>query len=764
MNEAFIFGLFLVDAGMVAVNAWLALRAVGGGTSGRLEPFLSWGLMFIAVVAGSGAILGLTGTLGRGGFFVLHAGLLALLLAGRRRHRRADATAARDWLAGLRQLPAGPDWSSRGAAGLGLLALLLAMLGAAADPLVLDVLTYRLPRIALWLEEGRIVHFAAADPRLDYMPWVPDLFGAWLLGAATGGWPLVAVAQTFGGTLLLGATIGLAREAGLGRGAAIGAATLMLGLANVAVQFTTPQTDLFAAGTLAAAFCLWQGAHRRGEGSFSAGLGAALALGAKGTVFYIAPGLLVVVAYLLARHRSGWRAWALTLGGAFAGVVLWVLPAGAMNLATHGGVFGPADAVRLHHGERPPGLGGRMEKLWLNLRSSAVQLFDPHAQPAGLRGPARQAGVALLRHLPEPAGDPFAFAQLSRRFTLAGVMDYPRPDADVLGCGLLAVIAFLAAGGTLLISGRGPAVRPLVLAGAGAVVVYVLFQHAVVQWHGWAFRFMVLAAPWWAVTVAAGVEAWAPRWRAFGWSVLLAAGGSVFWHVTTQTPQAGWRAFAHPEGAPTHFVQQSWARWARTLRPEGSSLWLASDHNRPIAAFLRQLPPRSVHLMSLPTAATDTAEELLAGKPGWLVVSLARFIGREGRVQVRTWINPGAEGDSYSLAAYRRLAPGESPAAVLYRNRRTDTAENVRRSLLVRNWSQDPVSLQIFNPRTETCHWLVIAPDREYQGEVAAGATAELALALPADSLTELLVVFGCAPAGPAPAVALSARSAPDPG
>lgn len=752
MKEVFIFTLFLADAAIVAVAAWLALCAAGGKTNGRIEPLLGWGLMLVAVVAGSGVGLGFIGALGPAGFLVAHAALLGLLGFWRRGSWRGDLAAGLEWFSDLRRMLMEPDWPARGAAGLGLLVLTLAALAAAAEPAVLDVITYRLPRIALWLDEGRIFHFAAADPRLDYMPWVPDLCAVWLLGATTGGWPLVSLVQTFGGALLLAATLGLARQAGLGRGAALGAAALVLGLANVAVQFTTAQTDLFTAGVLAAAFCLWQAALRRREGSVIGGLGAALALGSKGTVFYAAPGLLLLVGYLLWQHRPGWREWRRTLGGAAVGVMLWVLPAGAMNLATFGGVFGPAEAVRLHHGE--PGLGftNRTKKLWLNLRSSAVQLFDPHAQPAGLRSPARAAGLALL---PDAADDPYEFEQFNRRQALAAVMGYPSPDVDVLSCGVLAVGAFLLAAGTLLVRRPVTAGRRLVLAGALVVIGYVLCEHAVVQWHVWAFRFMVLVAPWWAVTVAAGLEASPRRLRVAGWVVLLAASGSVFWHVTTRTPQAGWLALARPEGAPARIIPQAWRDWSRTLGPAGSPLRVALEHNRPLAAFLRQLPPRTVRLMRPPADPSITAEAMTAGQPGWLLVPLQRFIGREGRVQVRTWINPGPEGDDCSLAAYRSLAPGENPFPVLYRNQRTDAAGNIRRSLLVRTWDSGPVGLQFFNPRPEACRWLVITPTQEYRGEVAAGGTAETELPLPADALTELLVLFSGPPGGPAPVVAL---------
>src|SRR5258706_9278904 len=40
---------------------------------------------------------------------------------------------------------------------------------------MLDSLTYRLPRIWLWLQEGRVHHVLSAEPRLNYMPQVWEL-------------------------------------------------------------------------------------------------------------------------------------------------------------------------------------------------------------------------------------------------------------------------------------------------------------------------------------------------------------------------------------------------------------------------------------------------------------------------------------------------------------------------------------------------------------------------------------------------------------
>jgi len=52
-----------------------------------------------------------------------------------------------------------------------LLVALLALVAAVIyPPTMLDSITYRLPRILLWLQENRVEHFQTADARLNYMP------------------------------------------------------------------------------------------------------------------------------------------------------------------------------------------------------------------------------------------------------------------------------------------------------------------------------------------------------------------------------------------------------------------------------------------------------------------------------------------------------------------------------------------------------------------------------------------------------------------
>ncbi|MBI2497509.1 MAG: hypothetical protein HYV75_06185 [Opitutae bacterium] len=415
-------------------------------------------------------------------------------------------------------------------------------------------------------------------------------------------------------------------------------------------QFTSAYTDLFTAGVFTSAFYLWLAALRRREGSALGGAGVALAFGAKGTMFYLAPGALLVAAWLGWRERAAWPAWRRTLlAGGLAAAVL-VAPGMVRNVRTYGGPFGPAAAMAQQHGD---GFSGG--KLALNLRTMLAQLLEPNAQPPGLRGISRRAGEALAGGL--PAADPFSFEGIDRRTEMQKVLRLPEPDADVVSCGLLPVVLFL--GGLLLARLRSRAVGAelVLLLGAGTVL-FGLSLYGLLQWHSYSFRFWTLVAPWMAVAAAWGLEALPRGLRTGTWLLVAAGTAAVFWHSTLHTYQSGWQAVVHPERALSYSVFAQTRGWARTLAPAGGTLHVALPVNRPLAAFMRTGTDRRVELQAL-SALPATAAAAVQSLDGWLVVPARHFAGREGGVEKRTWLFYGDEKSPFSLAAYRR--PGVTP-------------------------------------------------------------------------------------------------------
>ena len=338
-------GIFLADTVVTGAAAWLIVRATRHSGYGFLEAFLAWAWACVALIAGAGVILGLVGGFGAWGFLALHGAVFALLGGARRRQFASDLAAAVDLARQFRSV-----FETRGPARLLALALLtvlaaLTIIAASAESAVVDALTYHLPRIGHWLQAGEIGIIPGPDTRLNFVAVLPDIVMAWLVGASREGYGLLVLAQAIGGIMAVGATVGLARQTGLGRSASILAGALLLGMGNVVAQFTAAQTDLFTAGVFAVAFYLWLAALRRGEASVLGALGAGLALGAKGTLFYLAPGALLWVGWLIWQHRLPWAGWRRTLLAAALGLGLFAAPAFLRNWRAYGDPLGPAKST-----------------------------------------------------------------------------------------------------------------------------------------------------------------------------------------------------------------------------------------------------------------------------------------------------------------------------------------------------------------------------------------------------------------------------------
>ena len=722
--------------------AWLLACAAGHARRGVIEPALAWGLAVMALIAGAGVVLGETGGFGPIGFLALHAVALALLLFARRATLRADATAGWIWIGDLRAV-----FATRGAAGwlaggLGGVLAALSLLAAGAEPAIFDALTYRLPRMAHWLQDGRIQILATEDARLNFVAGLAEIVGAWLLGASREGFALVALTQAAGGLLAVGATCGLARFSGLNRTGALLAVALLLGMANIVAQFTSVQTDLLTTGLFAAGFHLWLCAWRRGEIPWISLVGVGLALGAKGTVFYLGPGALIWVVYLIWQHRGSGRQWSASILIGAGAVALFAGPGFLRNARAYGDPLGPAEWVKKHHAGFTS-MGDLARKLRWNLGASFAQNLDPHSQPRPLRDMARTMGLALADRLPER--DPYTLDGLNRRETLhALVLERATPDADVAAFGVVALLLFAAGGALALAHRRRPDAR-LVLVWAGGVIAFGVFFHAMHQWHPFAFRYLALAAPWIAIVGAWGLEQLPTRARRVAWALVLIAAVDVAAHIVLRTHQSGWRAVVQPERSRGVFVTQSWRTWSEQL---DGPLAIALPGERPIAAFYRQAHARRVDFVAGAGAGVATAETLARTAPGWVIVPAARFLGVEGRVAARTWLFAGREESPFSIAAYRALRPGETPAPVLYRHRRERRGPEVNHELLVRTWTAEPVVLTVRNGDGFEWEFSVVTPAGRSTGVAAANAVTPLSIPLPADAVAEVQLTFRARAAG----------------
>jgi hypothetical protein len=728
--------VFIADAIVVAVTAWIALCAIGQSRKGLLETSLGWPLLGLAWIVGSGALLGLCGGLSRAGFFLSHViGLTALLIF--RREWREDWKKWIGWLADWWRLLRSATPVGVAIVALILIVLFLAGLAARSEPSIFDALTYRLPRIGQWLQDGRISIFQTDDPRLNYMPVGPDLVITWLLGATDHGFWLAPLSQLIGGVLLLAATFGLARVGGLGRQAALGAVVLVLGMANVSAQFTLIQSDLFTAGVFAASYVLWQRAWMRDEGSWLGGIGVGLAWGSKGTLFYLAPGAALWVGWLIYRRGWSWPLLRPTVHGAALALLIFVGPSYYRNFTEYRSIFGPREAMVLHHGG-PLTFAQHLEKLKLNLETSAVQLFDPTAQPYWCQKLLRRVGFELLPILPAE-DDPYLFLHdTPRRYRIGSVLSQPAPDADVLSCGMLAIVFFCFGGLIAWVRRTRDSSAPQILVWGAGVVIYVLVQHALVQWHPWAFRFVVLAAPWMGVVAAWGVSRLARKVQLILWVVIATSSLQVFTTVEAHLWEIS-PAISKPNSCFPLVLYRSWRDWAGQLGQPGKPLKLAFPINYAEGCFYRLPDARPVSLERFSGLETKTAEEAINASDGWLVVPAYAFEGREGRVAGKTFLLYGDENSGYSVAAYRALAAGEKPSPILYHDSESAITDGVRHLFRIKAWDST-VTLRVHNPSNVTWRFEVTAGRGKNQGQLHAGD--EIVLQIPVETVEPVEVIL----------------------
>lgn len=729
---------FALDCSVLLVATALAASRWTMGLPGLVERLVGFGLIALTMVAGAGVVLGATGGLGQPGFLGLHlATLLGLLLSGRASWRTQMAEAGRFFRA-LR-FPAEVTRGERFAAlALAAVALTLVALACWARPIVFDALTYRLSRIGHWLQEGRVETIGTDDARLNYMPVVPDLFVAWTLSSQAAGYAGAVVAQALGGCLALAATYGLARLTGLKRLAALGAAALLLGLPNVAPQFTSAYTDLFTTGVLAAGFYLWLAALHRGQGSVLGGVAAGLALGSKGTVVYFAPGLAVALAGLAWRYRAGRPAWVSTIMAGLISTAVFLGPTLIRNRQAYDGVAGPRDFVVWHQGEIAS-WNDSWAKLRLNLSSSLAQLAEPNSQPPWWRAQVRALGEKLVRS--QPTSDPYVFDGIDRRENLEKIYALGTPDSDASSTGLLLPVLAVLAGLLACVRWR-TATAGIALLWFAAIAGLVLVVHVRLQWHPYLYRFLVLGAPWLAVLVAWGLGQWPRLLRVVGWTVALATTAHGFTGALFFTYQSGWLAVASPVQLFSYRAYVELRQWAAALGPVDQPLRPALDVNAPLAAFYRQDPARRVVPQSLAKLRGLRAEDIVAREPGWLIAPAAEFIGREGRVMARSSLRNGDEGNPFKLVAFRALQPGEEPGTLLYRNRLVETGASIQRQLLVRTWSAAPVRLEIANVGTEAVHFVVRTPFGEASNELSAGGRWWFEAVLPSDRAAPVVIEY----------------------
>ncbi len=585
-----------VNAVLVFVSACLLFHRVEGGDGyGVLALVLGLGLFMSAQIIAAGLLSGYLEYLNPYSLLLFH-GITCALLYSREKSFSVVGTYLRQIrlrLKTARDTFTLSDWVFAGLlalfSGSALVANLLGELS------VHDALSYRLSRIAHWLQEGSIRHFVTNEDRQSYHAINASLFMLWFTAPFSHGYPLVKLPQFVGGVLTLLSTLGIARYCGLNRNCQWGVVALLLMMPNWTSQWMTCHTDLVTAGFMNAGLYFLLLSFRTGRYIFPTWCGIALAVGAKGTVFYWAPGLVAMVmiwAVLFRQRKSFWRRHSLTAIGC---LTFLAAPRYFENTVHYGNPFAPEDAITGHHGENPS--GGIIEKTGLNGLSSFIQALEPISNPPPLNWLLTPLWRNLIQRLPET--DPYSNTFFPRKGALENFGALSSGNADTYSSGIIVVVMALAGSGIAL--GRYFRNRDrsalLWLSFAVGIGGFLIFFSALFHWWPTSFRYFNLLAPWMAVLGMVPFHLLPSGRMRAGCAILWTVASITLCGVYFRTFNSGWQTLIRSREVPAYLRTYKLQREIVDQFPENSRIGVMLPWNQVLAGFYRNQTGARVRLL-----------------------------------------------------------------------------------------------------------------------------------------------------------------------
>ena len=580
--------ILLIQAVMALAASYLLVRCCLGRL--KMDPeaqLMALGLFIVAQIVGAGLVLGYSRILTVDNLLWFH--LVVLALAGILARKQ-----------GLLQWPSISNgfqrmrnhlklWTRLELAGGALVLVLLGLLfvpAAIAEPQVHDCLSYRLSRVGYWLQEQNLFHFPTNEQRQNYTPFNVDLLMLWLTAPFKQGFPLVSLAQFGGGVLLLLATWGLGRQLGLNRPARLGTWLVILGMPNVAAEFTTSQTDLATGGLLTSGLYFFLLGFRERQFAWPAWLGIGLALGAKGTVLYWGPGLVVLTGMWFWARRPAWAVVRAHLLPALVCLTLMGLPRYIENQINYKNPFAPENEVHLLTLNNK---GGWLGKMSLNSFTYFIETFEPDSNPIFMKPLVQPVWKWLMTFLPPK--DDYGESSYPRRESMLMLDKEPYKNADivsfgVLACGLLLLGAAAVAWNLWRQNNETARLR------FGVAICTLLFFPVFTVYFIWwpsNFRYFCLLAGLMALTAAFGVETFFPGTRVWIWLAVAVATVFNLADVNFNTFNAGYRTMQADYQTIYKYQNQMIAerKLIQEIVPDGSRVGVALSWNSILAGFFR---------------------------------------------------------------------------------------------------------------------------------------------------------------------------------
>lgn len=528
----------VVDLSLLAATLF-ALANIAGCRWRSLE---TWGLFAFSVgamlVMASGMLLGIAGRLNNGWWTV---GLALTALAAIGWAARCECLHLPRWRAPRKRLRSdigGTAWQL----GIGAAFVASHFAAAAARPLAVDDLAYRLPRIGVWLQDGTISSVGAENSRIDFMAVGSDLIQAWIVGHFDRDFPLSALLNWAGAWAMAAAAIGWARTLRLPRRWRGAVAAVVLTTPIVFAQATTQQNDLFVAGLLAAGLSFLWRAHAARQFSFLPALAFGTAIASKSTALLLGPAVAVGWLGFIGMRRPNWGSTLCTGGFVCLAVFALAGPRWAANWREFGHPLWTAEAAghvaAASHGETTA------VRTIRNGAGYLIQNLAPSSNPPFLARPLASTAKRLVDWcFRGETASGSTFMSIPRRSYLDSLLTSQEVRMESLALGLSHLLAGMIGIALALAEAvRTRRVRPLTVVGAMVLVVALTVSLGLL-WQPWAYRFVAMAVPLTALLAVTGCAA-LRRWHcgALALTMLLTAQFSTAIHVWRYDLRSGYRA------------------------------------------------------------------------------------------------------------------------------------------------------------------------------------------------------------------------------
>lgn len=572
------------------------------------------------------------------------------------------------------------DWSFIERLYLGVfafLALLLLLHGFFIQPLDFDSLGYRLSRIGLWLQEGSIWQTETTDPRMNYTAPNADFLMLWLTAPFDVGYPLCKVVQWLSGIMLMLSTLGFARLIGISRLTGFALVAIMACMPVLIGQMTTVQIDLFFAAILTASLLLLYQSLQNRRSPWLAWLGLGVAVGTKGTIFYLAPGLLCLGLLWLYPHWKDTRLIGRQILAAVVCVCCFGFPRYVENYFAYGSPFAPQNEIQRLHGA-----GQSMDvvdKLVLNVGSYFIEQFIPRSNPPGvdlISGKIMEQLIPLF-----PDDDPYRFSLNRKKYYELRVdpegermlSEISLSESWGMIPGVLAfagclVFLFQLQGGSI-----SAPTRMLLLGWLCLAFVFVVLLSGFFNWSAYKFRYFLCIVP--VVVLLAGLLVEQIKSRAHHMLVALLVALSVlgYFKAYFQSHTTGFLAYFEDKKTSVFVAVDMHEGALREIEPE-SRIAVSVPYYAPLSTFFRT--KRRIHttLVSAENLSNyASAEDFLeTGEFDYLITHSEHFDAYDGRSWVRIAEHILGHHAYFNIALHRLPREGESYAGVVH-SIRTDS-------------------------------------------------------------------------------------------